>query len=335
MPDSFEEERRMYHEEGPRRRGGNLGAAGHPIIPNRATAEIAIDLDAQRACHDCNQQWNPAMTRAFMRTVFALIPMVLAACGHCAESAVPRPKILVFAAASTNKAINEIRQQFIAQTGVEVEANYAASSTLTQQIVQGAEADVFLSADTKWSDFLAKKGLVARQRELLGNRLVIVIPADSKLRVSGPADLTKVAIEHLALAEPSSVPAGRYAKQALTQLGLWDRLMDKVAPAEDVRHALAYVETGAAEAGIVYATDAAVSKRVKVAADIPEKLSEPIRYPAVLLRHAAGNASADAFCRYLSSAAATRVFERYGFTILKPRADGIEAKHAFGQERSQ
>ena len=191
----------------------------------------------------------------------------------------------MFAAASTTNALDEIKAQFTKDTGVAVETNYAASSTLAQQIVHGAEADLFISADTKWADYLAKKDQVVRQQDLLGNRLVIVVPADSQIAVKKPADLLAAGIEHLALGEPQSVPAGIYAKQALTKLGLWDQLKAKVVSAEDVRHALAYVETGAAEAGIVYATDAAISKKVKVAAEIPEKLTGPVRYPLVLLKH--------------------------------------------------
>ena len=150
--------------------------------------------------------------------------------------------------------------------------SYASSSTLAQQIVHGAEADVLLSADTKWADYLADNGLVAQRRDLLGNRLVIVVPKDGKIDVRKPEDLLAAGIEHLALGEPQSVPAGRYAKQALSKLGLWPRLEAKVVPAGDVRQALAYVETGAAEAGIVYATDAAVSKRVRVAVEISRRV---------------------------------------------------------------
>ena len=139
--------------------------------------------------------------------------------------------------------------QFTKDTGVAVQTSYAASSTLAQQIVHGAEADLFLSADTKWADYLAEKGQVVRQQDLLGNRLVIVVPADSKIEVKRPDDLLAAGIEHLALGEPQSVPAGIYARQALTKLGLWDQLKAKVVSADDVRDALAYVETGSAEAG--------------------------------------------------------------------------------------
>jgi molybdate transport system substrate-binding protein len=228
----------------------------------------------------------------------------------------PKETVLVLAAASTTNALDEIRQQFTRETGIEVSASYAASSTLAQQIVHGAEADVFLSADQKWADFLAAKGLVTQRHDLLGNRLVVVAPANSAFKLTRAEDLATARIEHLALGDPAGVPAGRYAKQALTKLGIWDQLEAKVVAAEDVRHALAYVETGSAEAGIVYSTDAAISKKVKIVAEIPSHLTEPIRYPVAILRHGQGRASVAAFYRYLASPAAKKVFQKYGFVVL-------------------
>ena len=228
----------------------------------------------------------------------------------------PKASILVFAAASTTNALDEIKAQFTNGSGVAVQTSYASSSTLVQQIVHGAEADLFLSADAKWADYLVKQGQMLQRQDLLGNRLVIVVPAASRIEVKKAEDLLAPGIEHLALGEPQSVPAGIYAKQALTKLGLWERLKAKVVSAEDVRHALVYVETDSAEAGIVYATDAAVSKRVKVAAEISEKLTGPVRYPLVLLKHGEGSAAARSFYRYLNSPAAAKVFQKYGFTVL-------------------
>jgi molybdate transport system substrate-binding protein len=228
----------------------------------------------------------------------------------------PKATVVVFAAASTTNALDEIKTQFTRDSGIAVETSYAASSTLAQQIVYGAEADLFLSADRKWADFLATKGQVVRRLDLLGNRLVIIVPADSPIKVKKPEELLRAGIEHLALGEPQSVPAGIYARQALTKLGLWDQLKAKVVSAEDVRHALAYVETGAAEAGIVYATDAAISKRVKAAVEIPERLTDAVRYPLVLLKHGEESEAVQSFHRYLSSRAAVKVFEKYGFTVV-------------------
>ena len=225
--------------------------------------------------------------------------------------------VTVFAAASATNALDEIKTAFTRGTGIEVRASYAASSALAQQIENGAGADLFLSADTKWADHVASKVPVAKRRNLLGNRLVIVVPCDSNLKLAKPEDLVADEIQHLALGDPDAVPAGRYAKQALAKLGLWEKLKDKVAAAGDVRQALTYVETGAAEAGIVYATDAAISKKVKRVVEIPADLTEPVRYPIVLLKRDAANPAAERFYEYLSSPEATKVFEKYGFIVLR------------------
>jgi molybdate transport system substrate-binding protein len=232
--------------------------------------------------------------------------------------------VVLFAAASTSDALDEIRERFRRETGVEVTASYAASSTLAEQIAYGAGADVFVSASTKWVDYLDRheNGLVAQRRDLLGNRLVIVVPADSPLDLHKPEDLLGKEIRHLALADYTAVPAGIYARQALTKLGLWQRLKEKVAAGTDVRSALSYVETGAAEAGLVYATDAAVSTSVKVAVEIPTDLTEPICYPVALLRQGAGNPKAESFYRYLSSPQAAAVFRKHGFVVHTDSAAG-------------
>lgn len=235
-----------------------------------------------------------------------------------APSAAPADKkpITIFAAASATNALDEIKAAFAEKTGAEVRASYAASSTLAQQIEKGAEVDLFLSADVRWADYVAGKTPPARRRNLLGNRLVIVAPASAKTTLNKPEDLLSDKIKHLALGDPEAVPAGRYAKQALASLGLWEKLKSKVVPAEDVRHALTYVETAAAEAGIVYATDAAVSKKVAVVAAVPADLTEPVRYPLLLLKRGAERESAKAFYDYLGSPEATTVFERFGFSVL-------------------
>ena len=211
--------------------------------------------------------------------------------------------------------MDEIKAHFTAETGIEVRASYAASAPLAQQVVHGADADLMLSADTQWIDFLAKEEHVAKRKELLGNRLVIVVPVDSKNTVARPEDLLSTSIRHIAIGEPKSVPAGRYAREALTRLGLWGKLETRLVPADDVRHALMYVESGAADAGIVYATDAAGSPRVKVAWDFPVELTGPIVYPLALLRHGAKRKSAEDFYQYLSSHQAAAVFQKFGFVV--------------------
>ncbi|MCL4194516.1 MAG: molybdate ABC transporter substrate-binding protein, partial [Thermoguttaceae bacterium] len=188
-------------------------------------------------------------------------------------------------------------------------------STLAQQIIEGAEADVFLSASREWAAELENRDLVAESRELFSNRLVIIVPSAAEWKINAPQDLLNPRIEHLALGDPESVPVGGYARQALQTLGLWDRLAGKVVAADDVRQALSYVETGAAEAGIVYVTDAAASRRVEVAAEIDPALCDPIVYPAVLLRSAAGKPAARQLFQFLQSAPAADILRRHGFTV--------------------
>lgn len=230
--------------------------------------------------------------------------------------------VTVYAAASTTNVLDEIKTIFTKSTGVEVRTSYAASSALAQQIENGAEVDLFISADVKWADHVEGKVPVAKRRNLLGNRLVIVVQSDSKLKLSKLEDLASDDVKYLALGDPDAVPAGRYAKQALSKLDLWEKLRGKVVPAEDVRHALTYVETGAAEAGIVYATDAAISKKVKVVVEIPVNTTEPMRYPILLLKRGVSQKSAEAFYDYLSSPEATKVFEKYGFIVLTDFGEG-------------
>jgi molybdate transport system substrate-binding protein len=153
-----------------------------------------------------------------------------------------RNAVVVFAAASATNALDEIKAAFCKSTGAEVRTSCAGSSTLALQIVNGAEADIFISADVKWADHVEAKMPVVQRQDLLGNRLVIVVPSDSQLKVEKPEDLASDEVKHLALADPDVVPAGKYAKQALTKLGLWDKVKAKVASAEDVRHALTYVD---------------------------------------------------------------------------------------------
>lgn len=254
-----------------------------------------------------------------------LVALSLLGCGGGDGSARSGRPVMLFAAASAGSALDEIRGQFKRETGVDVKASYAAASTLAQQIAYGAEADVFVSANTKWADFLERhpNAPVKERHDLLGNRLVIVVPAGSRLNLHRPEDLLDEAVRRVALADPAAVPAGIYAKQALTQLRLWERLREKVVAGADVRQVLSYVETGAAEAGLVYATDAAISTAVKVVAEIPADLTDPIRYPIVLLKQRGSRAEAESFYRYLDSPEAAQVFRRHGFVVLAhPRAGG-------------
>jgi molybdate transport system substrate-binding protein len=261
-----------------------------------------------------------------MRNLLAAgICLLILAFGGVARCAAPADKpasqtkpesLLLFAAASTKEAVDEVVADFErSHANVSVKTSYGASSTLAQQLLAGAEADLFLSANQSWVAKLDEEGLVAKRYELLGNELALVVAADSRMKIAKPADLLSDGVERLALAEPESVPAGIYAKQALEKLKLWDRLKTKVVGAADVRQSLAYVETGAAEAGIVYATDAAVTNEVKIAFRFDAKLTEPIVYPLALLKRSASKSSAQALYEAFQSDAAAKIYRRRGFTL--------------------
>jgi molybdate transport system substrate-binding protein len=223
--------------------------------------------------------------------------------------------VVVFAAASTKEVIEETGRHFEAETGVPVRCNPAASSTLARQIEQGGDADLFLSADEEWADYLGKRDLVRERRDLLANRLVVVTPAESPLKVRRLADLAGAEVHHLALALPA-VPVGRYARSALKADGVWGRVEGRVLDAGDVRAALTYVARGEAEAGFVYATDAATTAKVRVALQVPEGLHPPIRYPLVLVRRDRDRPAARGFYDYLGGEAARAVFRRAGFSVV-------------------
>jgi molybdate transport system substrate-binding protein len=233
----------------------------------------------------------------------------------CGPSGKSEP-LSVFAAASTKEAMEEAARGFEAATSTPVRCSFAASSALARQIEQGADADLFLSADERWADYLAEKGLVDQRRDFLANRLVVVTPADSKLQVRELADLDGPAVRHLALAL-ESVPAGRYARDALKTAGVWGRVEGWVREAGDVRAALTYVARGEAEAGFVYATDAATTEKVRVALTVPEDLHEPIRYPLVLVRRPNPRPAARRLYDYLGSESGAAPFRHAGFTVLQ------------------
>lgn len=230
--------------------------------------------------------------------------------------------ITVFAAASLTDALNEIGKAYEAKTGNHVVFSFAASSVLARQIQSSAGADMFLSADLDWMDYLDKKALLApgTRHTLLGNHLVLIAPAGLKanVKIAPHFDLAgALGNSRLALADPASVPAGKYAKTALTNLGVWDSVSGKLAVAENVRAALAYVARGETTLGIVYNTDAKIEPRVRVAGTFPDNSHAPILYPVALMKDARPGA-AD-FENYLESPAAAAVFRRDGFIVLNNR----------------
>jgi molybdate transport system substrate-binding protein len=227
--------------------------------------------------------------------------------------------VTVFAAASTTNALNDIANVFAEKKQGKVTYSFASSSTLAKQIENGAPANVFLSADDKWMSYLADKKMIepGSRFDLLGNRLVLIAPQDSKANVQiGPGfDLAALLGDgRLAMGDPAHVPAGLYGKEALQKLKVWQAVEPKVAPAKDVRAALALVERGEAPFGVVYATDAAISKKVKVVGVFPEDSHPPIVYPVALVKDR-GTDAAKSFLGFLKSPEAIQIFEKYGFTV--------------------
>jgi len=247
--------------------------------------------------------------RAFVALVLVLLPLP-------ATSQPARSPITVFAAASLTDSLKAVAEAYKANTGISVTLSFGASSTLARQIEQGAKADIFFSADSAWMDYLQSKSLIARRKDMLGNQLVLVAgpEASPPPRIAPHFDLAgALGGRRLAVADPASVPAGKYAKAALTSLGVWDQLASKLAPAENVRVALEYVARGEAPYGIVYASDAKVAPNVWVVGVFPESTHAPIIYPAAMIKTA--SPSAKAFLSFLGSKGAGAIFQKAGFTI--------------------
>ncbi|MCR6630971.1 MAG: molybdate ABC transporter substrate-binding protein [Magnetospirillum sp.] len=229
-------------------------------------------------------------------------------------------EILVFAAASLTNALNEVGESFTAKTGHVMKPSYAASSALAKQVEQGSPANVFASADLKWMDYLTEKKLVNADTRfnLLGNTLVLVAPADSKLTkldIDAKTDIAALAGQgRIATGDPDSVPVGLYFKQAMERANQWKAVEPKLARAESVRAALTLVERGEAPIGVVYATDAAISKKVKVVGTFPASLHDPIVYPFALVT-GKETPAAKAFLDYVKTNESKGVFAKYGFKV--------------------
>ncbi len=253
------------------------------------------------------------MTR---RILLALVASLFAAAPVRAQ---PTEGLLVFAAASLTDVMQDINKLWEAKGEPRVRFNFAASSTLARQMEQGAVANLFASADLKWMDWVQERNLIANdtRRTLLGNRLVLVAPADKVPSVTIAPGMDLLAIlgpnGRLATGDPASVPAGIYARQALTKLGIWAAVEPRIARAESVRAALLLVERGEVPLGIVYATDAAVARGVKVVATFPAELTDPpIAYPFAVIR-AGDTPAARRFLEFLGTPAAQEAFSRRGF----------------------
>jgi molybdate transport system substrate-binding protein len=250
-----------------------------------------------------------------------VILSMLAMPSHAADS--PDQELLVFAAASLTNALDEIGTAYTQQTQQHVKFSYAASSALARQLEAGARADVFFSADLEWMDYLQARNLIDRstRRNVLSNRLVLVAPADSKIELKiAPGFALGAALGsngRLATGDPESVPVGKYARSALTSLGVWNDVADRLVRADNVRSALAFIARGETPLGIVYETDAKVEKRVRIVDYFPADSHPPIVYPVAVTAEA--RPAARQFVEFLRSAAAQDIFKKYGFQTTPQR----------------
>jgi molybdate transport system substrate-binding protein len=228
-----------------------------------------------------------------------------------------RADMTILAAASLTNALTDITKTYEAQHPGKIKTSFASSSVLAKQIENGLPADIFISADKKWMDTLADKGKIdtTSRQEILGNTLVLIAPKGHgfPVKLAKGEDLAKAFDGKLCTGETATVPVGKYAKEALEKLAMWEAIKSRIVGTEDVRAALAFVERGECAAGIVYGTDAKISDKVEVIANFPEDSHSPIVYPMALVSQ---SAEAKAFFAYLTQAEAGAVFTRYGFIRL-------------------
>ncbi|MGY8526159.1 molybdate ABC transporter substrate-binding protein [Paracidovorax citrulli] len=246
----------------------------------------------------------------------ALLAVALLATAAPAAAAQAQAELVVSAAASLTNAFRAVAQAWeAANPGMRVVLNFGASDVLMRQIVEGAPADVFASADQSAMDRAQAAGMLAAgsRRDFAGNTLVLVVPASVPSAVAGPADLRSDAVRRIAYGNPASVPVGRYAREALQEQGLWEAVQARGVPAQNVRQALDYVARGEVDAGIVFATDAAaMPQRVRVVTTLPTRT--PIAYPIAITARAAGNAAAARFTAFVGSVEGRQILARHGFS---------------------
>jgi molybdate transport system substrate-binding protein len=258
--------------------------------------------------------------RSFTTTLAAFASLFVGLGGLPAPSSQAADKVVVFAAASLKNALDNINAAWKTETGKEATISYAASSALAKQIEGAAPADVFISADLQWMNYLTENKLVKQESvvELLGNKIVLIAPKDSKVESTIAPDFPLAKLldgGKLAMADIKAVPAGKYGKAALESLRVWKSVEGQVAQAENVRAALKLVATGEAPLGIVYQTDAHAEPAVKVIGTFPANSHEPIVYP-IGLTTSSTNRDAAEFAKFVQTAPARKLFEEQGFTVL-------------------
>jgi molybdate transport system substrate-binding protein len=261
------------------------------------------------------------LTSSGSRPILACVLFALLSAAWTTVAAAQAPKLIVFAAASLKDALDEANAIYQREKGQETATSYAASSTLAKQIEAAAPADIFISADLDWMDYLAKRNLIKPETRanLLGNRLVLIAPVASagRLDIAPNFPLARaLGNGRLAIADPSGVPAGRYAKAALESLGVWATVANRLAPAENVRATLALVSRGETPLGIVYQTDANSDKGVQIVGIFPDNTHPPIIYPIAVMA-ASTNPGAPDCVAFLRSPTTRPIFEKQGFRVLQ------------------
>jgi molybdate transport system substrate-binding protein len=231
-----------------------------------------------------------------------------------------KPELLVFAAASLSNVVGELSAAWTAISGVPVKNSFAASSVLARQIEAGGRADVFISADQEWMDYLQSRNLIDKptRRNLVGNHLVLIAPSDSEIRLKIAPDFDLAGAlgkQRLATGDPDTVPVGRYARSALVSLGIWDEIQDRLVRADNVRSAMMFVALGEAPLGIVYATDARVDSKVRIVDTFPENTHPPITYPGAAIKGTRDDAKE--FLEFLAGPRARDIWVKSGFLELK------------------
>ena len=252
--------------------------------------------------------------------VLAIATLGIAIAINFWQSGTQNPQLTISAAASLKDSLTEITRLYSqGKAKSTIRNNFASSGALQQQIENGAPVDVFFAAANKQMDELEKKNLILinTRRNLLSNRLVLIVPtlANSK-EFANLENLTNLDIQRIAIGDPRSVPVGQYSEQALKKSGVWEQIQSKLVFGNNVRQVLQFVESGNAQAGIVYATDAKTSNKVKIVQTINAELHEPIVYPIAVLQKSENQATAKAYLQFLISEPAKLIFEKYGFSTL-------------------
>lgn len=256
-------------------------------------------------------------TRLTVGRLFAFISALIL-CASCGQSArKDQPRLLVFAASSLTNSMKEIEEEYEKVHSVDILINYAGSSTLARQLLHGANAELFISANRDWANAIEQQYEVLERSEIISNQLVVISHHDTNYEVNTLSDLVHSDIHRIAIADPEGVPAGIYAKRILMAEGIWPQLENKLILGHDVRHTMAQVENGGADVGIVYLTDELISPSTKVSLKINHPEADEIRYPVLLLKSSSKSdvVSRD-FYEFINSNRALDIFRSHGFTIL-------------------